>query len=332
MLDATDTTYSNFTGTDGQTAGTAGLVPAPATTDADKFLKSDGTWSTAGGGGDTVYSTKTTSNDSAGGAIYIGDKNSNQEVQADPTTTDNHYKYFWALPGSTSQIPGDKSINILGKSFSSRSNNITLGVDAQAESRAVAIGVGAIVSSNGVAIGYNANHSQGSSFNNYAAPIAIGYIANARDYATALGYSADAGGENSVAIGRDAECWENNSIALGKGAYPTRVGELNIGCDNSTAFNNTNYRVIGGVHDGQELHDAATVAQGNTLATSAPTTSTVGVLGQLYTNTTTGDVYHCTAIDTTDPNNPVYTWSTIGGGGGGGASVFTNNEWNALWA
>lgn len=45
-------TYSDFVGTDGTTAGTAGLVPAPAATDADKFLKSDGTWSDAGGGGE----------------------------------------------------------------------------------------------------------------------------------------------------------------------------------------------------------------------------------------------------------------------------------------
>lgn len=49
-ISATDTTYSDFTGTDGTTAGTAGLVPAPATTDAGKFLKADGTWDTAGGG------------------------------------------------------------------------------------------------------------------------------------------------------------------------------------------------------------------------------------------------------------------------------------------
>lgn len=60
----TDTTYSAFTGTDGQTAGTAGLVPAPATTDAGKFLKADGTWDTAGGGswaGQKVfYGTSTT--------------------------------------------------------------------------------------------------------------------------------------------------------------------------------------------------------------------------------------------------------------------------------
>ena len=50
-ISATDTTYSNFTGTDGTAAGAAGLVPAPATTDAGKFLKADGTWDTAGGGG-----------------------------------------------------------------------------------------------------------------------------------------------------------------------------------------------------------------------------------------------------------------------------------------
>lgn len=36
--------YQPFTGTDGNTAGTAGLVPAPATTDAGKILGADGTW------------------------------------------------------------------------------------------------------------------------------------------------------------------------------------------------------------------------------------------------------------------------------------------------
>ena len=53
-ISATDTTYSDFVGTDGLVAGTHGLVPAPATTDADKYLKSDGTWATVQGGGATV--------------------------------------------------------------------------------------------------------------------------------------------------------------------------------------------------------------------------------------------------------------------------------------
>lgn len=51
--------YSAFTGTDGTTAGASGLVPAPATTDAGKFLKADGTWGEAGGGdtGVTILTT-----------------------------------------------------------------------------------------------------------------------------------------------------------------------------------------------------------------------------------------------------------------------------------
>lgn len=48
-ISATDTTYADFVGTDGQTAGTAGLVPAPATTDEGEFLKADGTWATPPG-------------------------------------------------------------------------------------------------------------------------------------------------------------------------------------------------------------------------------------------------------------------------------------------
>lgn len=40
----------NFSGTDGTTAGKAGLVPAPATSDNNKYLKSDGTWATVSSG------------------------------------------------------------------------------------------------------------------------------------------------------------------------------------------------------------------------------------------------------------------------------------------
>ncbi|MBO7712151.1 MAG: hypothetical protein J6S85_01210 [Methanobrevibacter sp.] len=38
------TTYSDFVGTDGTAPGTAGLVPAPATVDAGKFLTASGAW------------------------------------------------------------------------------------------------------------------------------------------------------------------------------------------------------------------------------------------------------------------------------------------------
>jgi hypothetical protein len=46
VISATDTTYSAFGGSTGSVAGSAGLVPAPAATDNDKYLKGDGTWAT----------------------------------------------------------------------------------------------------------------------------------------------------------------------------------------------------------------------------------------------------------------------------------------------
>lgn len=49
-ISATDTVYNDFTGTDGVNAGTAGLVPAPAVSDAGKYLKADGTWDSVSGG------------------------------------------------------------------------------------------------------------------------------------------------------------------------------------------------------------------------------------------------------------------------------------------
>ncbi len=47
-------TYSDFSGTDGTDDGTNGLVPAPTASDADKYLKSDGTWSTVSSSGSDV--------------------------------------------------------------------------------------------------------------------------------------------------------------------------------------------------------------------------------------------------------------------------------------
>lgn len=41
----TDTTYNVFSGTDGSSEGTSGLVPQPSPSDVEKFLKGNGTWS-----------------------------------------------------------------------------------------------------------------------------------------------------------------------------------------------------------------------------------------------------------------------------------------------
>jgi hypothetical protein len=44
VISATDTTYSNFLGSTGADAGSAGLVPAPAAADNASILKGNGTW------------------------------------------------------------------------------------------------------------------------------------------------------------------------------------------------------------------------------------------------------------------------------------------------
>lgn len=296
-----------------------------------RFTKNPDTWTFIGeiaGGGDTVYSTKTTSSSATGGAVYIGNLNTSQEEQEDPTTTDNNRRYFWALPSSNDAIPGDSSVNILGKTFSNRTLLVTIGKDSRCESNSVAIGANTLSGGSSVSIGYNVNISEGDSFNNYDNYVAIGAQSRARSYSVAVGKSAIAYATNGVAIGYEAQCWQENSVALGKGAYPTRQGEVNIGCDNLSGFNNTHYRVIGSVYDGQELHDAATVAQGNTLSTTAPTSATEGVLGQLYTDTTNMQTYQCTAIDTTDPDNPAYTWTAISGFS---LATISSQDWSGLW-
>lgn len=114
-------------------------------------------------------------------------------------------------------------------------------------------------------------------------------------------------GNYSISIGSKATSTNTGGIALGAFSSTTQTGEMNIGTDVGHAgysYNNTGYRKITGVHNGEGLHDCATVAQGNTLAASAPTTSTVGVLGQLYTDTTDMHTYQCTAI-----SGDTYTWT-----------------------
>lgn len=208
-----------------------------------------------GGGGDSVYSPKTTSNNSDGGAVYIGNKNANQEVQEDPTTTDQHYKYFWALPtggsDANSLIPKNGTIDILGDVESGNDYGVAIGYLSQL----------GLYAGGSVALGFQAKAKD-----NASGGIAIGQnVTVSGEHGIGIGGSIAIGSSspNCVAIGHAASCYSSNCVALGKGAYPTRQGEVNVGCDNTTAFNNTNFRVIGGVHDGQLAHDAVTVAQVN---------------------------------------------------------------------
>lgn len=269
-ISATDTTYSNFTGTDGVTAGTAGLVPAPAITDVDKFLKSDGTWDTAGGGSSVtvVQTTGTSTTD------VMSQNATSTMVFADPATKQK------VQIGDNAAATGGRSVAIGNTAKAEAVSTIAVGRNSDAKHQA------------GTAIGYYARTNGEGSVAMGAESVA-GSSVNTQG-ATAIGMNTTAGAKGSVAIGAYAVL--NNSS--------TDIGKVQFGTTNTSyGYNSTNYRLLTGVYDGQDLHDVATVAQGNTLSTAAPDTSTAGVLGQLWTDTTNMHTYQCTAV-----SGSTYTW------------------------
>jgi len=314
-ISATDTTYNAFTGTDGTSAGAAGLVPAPATTDADKFLKADGTWDEvgAGGGGVTeltsadynyptdnptsvalwllepgIYSAangvtiyeSASSSFASGGTWIVADEGQDTYGIISMRYLSNSLYYYRVSTVEGTQFSRVKLPDIeqsTGTSTSSvmSQNAVTSMVFADPSTKKK------------IQIGSNVNASGPSS-------VAIG------------GLNSVASGSGSVVLGTQARATAQASVAFAFGAATTQ-GEFNIGTGDNWAtggYNNSAYRLLSGVYDGQSAHDAATVAQGNTLSTSAPTTATEGVLGQLWTDTTNMHTYQCTAI-----SGDTYTWT-----------------------
>ena len=337
VISATDTTYNNFTGTDGTAAGTSGLVPAPATTDAGKFLKADGTWSLASSGSaakeltsadynypsdnptkvvlrllepltlsanqgkalkDLVDSlvisgsgAPTTATVGTIGKIYEDSTNGKLYICTGATSP-----YTWAEVGGSSvvvvQSTGDSSTKVMSQDATTR-----LVYSSPYDLSAIRIGQSSSAYPSSVAIG--------SSSSTYGGSVAVGPSASCYTDCVAIGSSSRALQADGVAIGSNAWANASGSIAIGKYSLASTKGEMNIGTQYAVyGYNSSNYRLLTGLYDGQSAHDAATVAQGNTLATSAPTTSTVGVLGQLYTDTTNMLTYQCTAI-----SGDTYTWT-----------------------
>lgn len=273
VISATDTTYSDFVGTDGTAVGTAGLVPAPATTDADKYLKSDGTWDTVNAGPTVVQTTGTSTTDVMSQNATTG------MVFADPG---NQAKI---RIGNTSSV-GTGSLSIGNGSLSTHQNCVAVG--------------------------------------DYAQSKALG--------STSLGYGSETTGVYSVSLGYGAKSGASYSFAL-PFSSATEQGIVQFGlipAQATNGYNNSQYRLLTGLYDPVNDHDASTKGYVDNIVVNyaglynagAPTTSTVAYyLGQFYYDTTNDDIYYCSDIDTTDPNNPVYTWSALPSGGGGGPTV-----------
>ena len=142
--------------------------------------------------------------------------------------------------------------------------------------------------------------------------------------ALAIGTGAKAKSQiQNVAIGANASATGYYSVALGAWSTATQQGEVSVGLDsgNNYGYNNSNYRLISGVYDGQSAHDVATYGQVISYSAingaGAPTTATEGkYVGQLYYDTTNESMYFLKTIDTTT-TPATYTWEALGSGGGG---------------
>ena len=150
VISATDTTYSDFTGTDGTTAGTAGLVPAPATTDVGKFLKADGTWDTAGSAINVVQTTGTSTTDvmsqNAVTGMIFNDPGTNSKIRIGSGGVNFGSESIVIGDLVPSSEVGSESVVIGHQSSAYRDNNVVLGHDSSTgnSSHCVAIGHGAL--------------------------------------------------------------------------------------------------------------------------------------------------------------------------------------------
>lgn len=304
--------YTDFVGTDGTTAGEAGLVPAPAATDAGKFLKADGTWDDVGTPINVVQTTGTSTTDvmsqNATTSMVYADpetkryiKISDPDISASTGVSVGNGRVLGfsgrqesilvgtgligtgsgtaggLVLGQYASATGSRSIRIGNSRTSSVGGNTVKSVASGVDSTAIGDDCSARAAGAIAIGGYEAHATQNqtialgsySTASGINGSIAIGGGIAASEGTTAsgnaavsIGHSASASQFNSVAIGRGATSAHNGSVALGPLSSTTVAGQVQIGTVNTgIGYNNSNYRLLSGVYDGQSAHDAATVGQ-----------------------------------------------------------------------
>ena len=199
------------------------------------------------------------------------------------------YKSF-LTSNQVAQTTGTSTTNVMSQ------NAVTSMVFADpATKEKVQIGNGATVGDDGcpVAIGKGAKATG-------AGAICIG---DRNGVGESTGYA-------SAAVGKQAKATAKGSVALGAASLATTAGQFDIGAQETYyGYNSSNYRLLTGLYDPQSAHDAATKGYVDpTTDSSAPTTATVGRLGQIQIDTTNADAYMCVAVDDVTPS---YTWKKI---------------------
>lgn len=246
--------------------------------------------SASGGGQSTLYDTTGTNTDGA-----MTQKAATSMVFADPAT-----RYKIKIGYGTSSNIGNNSVEIGYNAGAIGPNSVACGYNAMASaSNGTAVGTSALAnSSNGAtAIGANASVNDA----------AVGGIAISGGWQPAY-----ANGVCSIRIGGGSNAVSGQG-AISLGFFTplnSDAGKIEVGSTNTSyGYNSSNYRLLSGLYDPQSAHDAATKGYVDpTTDSSAPTTATVGRLGQIFIDTTNADAYMCVAVDTVTPS---YTWKKI---------------------
>lgn len=221
------------------------------------------------------------------GLVYDGEKWKNKKVIVNTGT------YSSAIGiGINSTSSYMDSISIGNNSISDSDGAIAIGRETKAQgNRVVVIGGNASATSdagNGIAIGTYAKIS-----------------GEGAGYQIAIGAFSAANAERSIQLG---------GLGTNDEAYSFKVG----------FSSSKNYKLL----DGNTGHiPAERLAEIMIVSNTAPTTATVGALGDLYKDTSTGTIYKCTAVDS---STPAYTWSEFGAGGGETIDAYTKTETDTL--
>lgn len=251
--------YSDFVGTDGTTAGTSGLVPAPSTTDAGKFLKADGTWDDAGSSVNIVQTTGTSQTD-------VMSQNATTNMVFSDTSTRNTVSIGYSNSPGNVASQSNILIGRQNKTMGDSNKNVVIGYNSQAGDSTTS----GYTVSHAVVIGEEAGASvamQPFTDNKHHYGVNIGYQAKGANSAVAIGRqanslgSANGAGLSGVAIGRSSSNLGKYSVALGAFSKADTKGQVDISTlatTNTNGYNNSQYRLLTGLYDPQSAHDAAT--------------------------------------------------------------------------
>lgn len=272
--------YSDFVGTDGTAGGQNGLVPAPVATDAGKFLNANGSWEEVDAGSiteltstDYNYDPQNTGSDTAF-AMWLLEPGWYEVAESGHTV--------YSQTGATFSSPilfvvGEKesSASNAWRAILAYANSTWYGGEIRADGSASGFSrlstnvVQATGNSTTAVMSQNATTSMVFADPSTKYRVLIGGANANGANATAVGRSTEASGASAVAIGSSAEASALGSVAVGANSEATAVGQFDISNTGGGGYNNSNYRLLTGLYDPQNAHDAATKGYVDTAVSTA---------------------------------------------------------------